>query len=185
MGGDKLMSKEIELSKKRADIGEFVSKIFTPMVSIGLICLTLVVIYNAMVRFLPFSSDQMAWTEEIGRLLLLWIAFVGAGVITKDEKHFVIDIFTREMGTRLRKYCLLAGDGAMIVFLIIVIWETIPVVIEQMGQPTSGAVELPLGVYSLSLLVGSLIMLFYVIRKAISDFQNLFLPVPRNKPAQR
>jgi TRAP-type C4-dicarboxylate transport system permease small subunit len=56
--------------------------------------------------------------------------------------------------------------------------------VEQMGQPTSGAVEIPLGIYSLSLLVGSLIMLFYVFRKAISDFQNIILPAPRDKTAQ-
>jgi TRAP-type transport system small permease protein len=178
------MRKEIDLPKKPPNIGDFVSKIFTPMVSIGLIILTLIVIYNAMIRFLPFFSDQMAWTEEIGRLLLLWIAFVGAGVITKDGKHFVIDIFIRKMGTRLRLYCLLVGDIAMIAFLIIVILETIPVMVDQMGQPTSGAVEIPLGIYSLSLLVGSLIMIFYALRKAISDVQNLILPSKRKKTGQ-
>ena len=175
------MSKEIDFPKKHPNIGDFLSKIFTPMVSIGLIILTLIVIYNALIRFLPFFSDQMAWTEEIGRLLLLWIAFVGAGVITKDGKHFVIDIFLRKMGNRLRMCCSLAGDGAIIAFLIILILETIPVMVEQMGQPTSGAVEIPLGIYSLSLLVGSLIMLFYVLRKTISDFQNLILKRPINK----
>ncbi len=172
------------VSKKLENIGKKLDQIFSPMVSVGLICLTLVVIYNAMVRFLPISPNQMAWTEEIGRLLLLWIAFVGAGVITKDEKHFVIDIFTAKMGTRLRLYCLVAGDFLIISFLILLVWETIPVVVGQMGQMTSGAVELPLGIFSLSLLVGSLIMLFFVISKAISNFRNLLIETPRDETGQ-
>jgi TRAP-type C4-dicarboxylate transport system permease small subunit len=165
-------------------LGKMVGIIFTPMVSMGLIGLALVVIYNAMVRFLPISPNQMAWTEEIGRLLLLWIAFVGAGLITRDEKHFVIDIFTKKMGNRLRSFCRAAGDILMISFLVLLIWETVPVVLDQMGQMTSGAVELPLGIFSLSLLVGSLIMLFYVVTKSILDFRSLGTEMTANKSGQ-
>jgi TRAP-type C4-dicarboxylate transport system permease small subunit len=149
------------------------SKFLESATSLILILLTLVVIYNAMARFLPIDPTQMAWTEEIGRLLLLWLGFVGAGLITREEKHFVIDLFTRQMGGRTRLLWQLLGDVLTIAFLAILIRETIPVVIDQMGQITSGAVEMPLGFFSLSLLVGIFIMIFYVIKNLARHFRNL------------
>lgn len=149
------------------------SKFLESAISLILILLTLVVIYNAMARFLPIDPTQMAWTEEIGRLLLLWLGFVGAGLITREEKHFVIDLFTRRMGGRTRLLWQLLGDVLTIAFLAILIRETIPVVIDQMGQITSGAVEMPLGFFSLSLLVGIFIMIFYVIKNLTRHFRNL------------
>ncbi len=106
------------------------SKFLESATSLILILLTLVVIYNAMARFLPIDPTQMAWTEEIGRLLLLWLGFVGAGLITREEKHFVIDLFTRRMGGRTRLLWQLLGDVLTIAFLAILIRETIPVVID-------------------------------------------------------
>lgn len=159
--------------KKFSNIEAAFSKALESATSLILICLTLVVIYNAMVRFLPIDPTQMAWTEEIGRLLFLWLGFVGAGLITREEKHFVIDVFTRRMGARTRLFWQLLCDFLTIAFLAILIRETIPVVIDQMGQVTSGAVEIPLGFFPLSLLVGIFIMLFYVIKNLIRHLRNL------------
>lgn len=147
-------------------------KILESATSIFLILLTLVVIYNAMVRFLPIDPTQMAWTEEIGRLLLLWLGFVGAGLITREEKHFVIDVFTRRMGGRFLLYCQIVCGFLIIGFLVALIKETIPVVIDQMSQMTSGAVEIPLGIFSLSLLVGILIMLVYALKNLMGYFRK-------------
>ncbi len=147
-------------------------RILESATSIFLILLTLVVIYNAMVRFLPIDPTQMAWTEEIGRLLLLWLGFVGAGLITREEKHFVIDVFTRHMGGRFLFYSKIISGCLIIGFLVVLIKETIPVVADQMSQMTSGAVEIPLGIFSLSLLVGILIMLGYALNNLISYFRK-------------
>jgi TRAP-type C4-dicarboxylate transport system permease small subunit len=167
--------------KKFSSLESGFSKFLESATSLILILLTLVVTYNAMVRFLPIDPTQMAWTEEIGRLLLLWLGFVGAGLITREEKHFVIDLFTSRMGGRTRLLWQLLGDLLTIAFLAILIRETIPVVIDQMGQITSGAVEIPLGFFSLSLLVGILIMIFYVIKNLGRHFRNFRKnPVPRN-----
>jgi len=163
------------MTEKPKNIEATFNKILNSSVSVGMICLTLVVIYNALLRFLPIASSQMAWTEEIGRLLVLWLAFVGAGVITREEKHFVIDLVIDAMGPRLRLFCKIFCDLLMIAFLIILGWETVPVVIDQMGQVSSGGVEMPLGIFSLSLLVGILIMIFYVIRNSVNHFRK-FLP---------
>ena len=156
-------------------------RILESVTSIFLILLALVVIYNAMVRFLPIDPTQMAWTEEIGRLLLLWLGFVGAGLITREEKHFVIDVFTRQMGGRFLSYCQVFNGFLIIGFLIVLIRETIPVVFDQMTQMTSGAVEIPLGIFSLSLLAGIAVMLIYSIKNLSISFRK-FLGRGRPSP---
>lgn len=158
--------------KKFSSVEATFSKILASAISISLICLALVIIYNAMVRFLPIDPTQMAWTEEIGRLLLLWLGFVGAGFITREEKHFVIDVFTKRMRARVLLFWRLFSDILINAFLIILVWETIPIIIDQMDQIASGAVEIPLGLFSLSLLAGIIIMLFYAIMNSIEHFRK-------------
>lgn len=161
------------MSPKPKYLEVYLHRVLNSFIALGLIGLALVVIYNALLRFLPFASSQMAWTEEIGRLLLLWVAFVGAGAITREEKHFVIDLFIHQMGPRVRFFWQVFCDLLMIGFLILLAWETVPIVLDQMDQLSSGAVGLPLGIFPLSLLVGTFIMIFYVFRNAAQHLRTL------------
>ena len=154
-------------------MGDKFNKILDATISFGLICLALVVLYNAMVRFLPLEPSHMAWTEDIGRLLLLWVCFIGAAVVTREDKHFIIDVFVKRMGARTRNYCKIASNTAVLIFLLILIWESILMVVDQMDQIMPSAIEIRLGFYSLSLLVGSIIMFFYVAKNFMQVMKNL------------
>jgi len=148
-------------------------RILDAITGTGLICLAVVVFYNAMVRFLPLAPSHMAWTEDIGRLLLLWVCFIGASVATRDDKHFEIDVFMKKMDFPLRSYFAIIGDISIIIFLIILIWETQFMVVDQMEQVMPSAIEIPLGIYSLSLLIGIFIMIYYMVGKFLRHFKDI------------
>jgi TRAP-type C4-dicarboxylate transport system permease small subunit len=40
---------------------------------------------------------HMAWSEPFARLLVLWLAFLGASLLTRDGKHIKIDLLTTVM----------------------------------------------------------------------------------------
>jgi TRAP-type C4-dicarboxylate transport system permease small subunit len=40
---------------------------------------------------------QMSWSEPFARLLVMWLAFLGASLLTGDGKHIKIDLFTTVM----------------------------------------------------------------------------------------
>jgi TRAP-type C4-dicarboxylate transport system permease small subunit len=50
-----------------------------------------------------WANDWMAhivWSEPFARLLVLWLAFIGASLVTGDGKHIKIDLFASVMPTR-------------------------------------------------------------------------------------
>jgi TRAP-type C4-dicarboxylate transport system permease small subunit len=52
---------------------------------------------------IQWANDWMghiAWTEPFARLLVLWLAFLGASLLTGDGKHIKIDLLTTVMPRR-------------------------------------------------------------------------------------
>ncbi|MFO1320084.1 MAG: TRAP transporter small permease [Burkholderiales bacterium] len=52
-----------------------------------LVTLTLQVVSRFLFRF------PLDWTEELGRVLQLWLVFLGAAVGARRAEHFVVDVF--------------------------------------------------------------------------------------------
>lgn len=42
-----------------------------------------------------FLGSSFVWTDELLRLLVLWIAMAGAVAASRDDRHIVIDLFSR------------------------------------------------------------------------------------------
>lgn len=53
--------------------------------------LTVVVSYQVMGRYVPFIPRAL-WTEEIARLCLEWLVFLGAALAVRRNEHFIIDV---------------------------------------------------------------------------------------------
>lgn len=64
-----------------------------------LAALTAVVTFQVLGRYVPFIPRPL-WTEEIARLLLAWLVFVGAAVALRRSEHFVIDLIPSKLDER-------------------------------------------------------------------------------------
>lgn len=64
--------------------------------------LTIVVSYQVMGRYVPFVPRAL-WTEEIARLSLEWLVFLGAALALRRNEHFVIDVIPRRFEERFLK----------------------------------------------------------------------------------
>lgn len=64
--------------------------------------LTVVVSYQVMGRYVPFVPRAL-WTEEIARLCLEWLVFLGAALAVRRNEHFVIDLIPRRVEERYRR----------------------------------------------------------------------------------
>jgi TRAP-type C4-dicarboxylate transport system permease small subunit len=54
------------------------------------------------------------WPEEIARLLLVWMTFLGAAALTRRGADIAVDTFVLLMPTRFRRFFLFARDLIMI-----------------------------------------------------------------------
>jgi TRAP-type C4-dicarboxylate transport system permease small subunit len=64
--------------------------------------LTAVVSYQVISRYVPFVPRAL-WTEEVARLCLAWLVFLGAALAIRRHEHFVIDVIPSRVAERIRK----------------------------------------------------------------------------------
>jgi len=74
-----------------------ISKINQPLarllqgVLIGVFCmLVIVVLWGVGSRYL--LGDQASWTEELARLLMVWLALLGTALVSREEGHLGLDV---------------------------------------------------------------------------------------------
>lgn len=48
-------------------------------------------------------NHSLFWSEELGRLFLVWLTFVGASVAYRRGAHIGIEFFVERLGPRLRR----------------------------------------------------------------------------------
>ena len=49
-------------------------------------------------------STGISWGDPIVRYLVLWVAFIGASLATKEEKHITIEVFSRWLSANRASY---------------------------------------------------------------------------------
>jgi len=82
------------------------------------------------------------WTEEMARLLFVWMIMIGAMVGVRESTHFVVDVFPSRTG-RLSAALNLFASVAVLVFALVFTWFGIE--FTRFGwNRTSELAELPL-----------------------------------------
>ncbi|WP_370979343.1 TRAP transporter small permease [Agaribacterium sp. ZY112] len=59
---------------------------------------------------------QSAWTEELARFLLVWLALLGASVAFRQHKHLGIDLFTQQLESTAKAVSDMLVSALIIVF---------------------------------------------------------------------
>jgi TRAP-type C4-dicarboxylate transport system permease small subunit len=82
--------------------------------------LLLVVLLQVADRFVFAGGLQLAWTEEIARVLLVWYVFWGATLVQAENSHIRMDFFERMLSDRRRTALLTVIDlsiGSLVLLL--------------------------------------------------------------------
>ena len=80
----------------------------------------LILIAEVVFRYLLGGS--LEWTDEISRILLVWMTFTGMGFVIRDKKEIVCEAFGQKLPKRVQRYWSLGLDilgAAFILFLFI------------------------------------------------------------------
>lgn len=56
-----------------------------------------------------FFDSGLLWAESALRILVLWVAMLGAMVATRESNHIAIDLVTRFLPEHLKKYAILVS----------------------------------------------------------------------------
>ena len=76
--------------------------------------LVVVVLWGVATRYI--LGDQASWSEELARLLMVWLALLGAALVCREEKHLGLDVVVRSWPAPVQRWAQIFGYAAILVF---------------------------------------------------------------------
>lgn len=157
---------------KKEDEKKFAEVLKQPLeLCLCVILVAIVLVTFAQVLFRYIFHLSLAWSEELARYLFLWLAALAAAYAFKTKSHFALRFLVDRLGKKLQN---LIGTLVVLIvsgFLAIFIWKSVEYTIGMANQ-VSPSIQMSMAVPYSSVVVGGILMLYYVLRNWWSDFHN-------------
>lgn len=134
-----------------------------------LVAMACIVFANVVLRYT--TGDSIVWAEEVARHLMIWVTFLGAGLVLRFGGHVAIDNLHQAVSTRSARWLrtvVAVGIGVfclvMAYFSVLYVWAT--------RFQTTAATDIPISFIYLAMPMGFLLMfvhLLFIVRGYIAD----------------
>lgn len=130
-----------------------------------LFCLIVVLtIIQVFCRFV--LNSPLVWSEELARLSVVWMTFIGAAIVCWDGTHLNVDVLFLHMPSRLRRWTR-NFNAAIAVFLLgIIVYYAVPLV-RISNRQLIGSFNMPVSVIRVSAVVGCVLMIAFIVLRRI------------------
>ncbi len=124
-----------------------------------LAAMALMVFANVVLRFL--TDHSILWVEEVSRYLMIWLTFLGAGLVLRYGGHIGIDT----LQDRLPRHAIAIRTVIFIVmlaFFAVMLWLGIRYAAFTWGQ-TTPVMQIPIGAVYLAMPIGFALMIVHLL----------------------
>jgi TRAP-type C4-dicarboxylate transport system permease small subunit len=90
------------------------------------VAILVLVNFQILCRFV--LSISVPWTEEVSRLIFLWLAYLGAAIGVREGTLIVIDTLPLVLGPRARRWLSIAVRAVSLVVIVFLFAASIPLV---------------------------------------------------------
>lgn len=93
--------------------------------SVGIFLMLAMLVSSALqvfVRYLFSDNVDMPWTEEFGRLAMIWAAFWGAGALQRGDDHIRMSAVYDLLPSGIQKAVRLFGDIVVLLVMVPIVW---------------------------------------------------------------
>jgi len=87
-----------------------------------MIAMVVMVFGNVMLRW--FANDGIQISEEMSRFCFVWLTFIGAVVVARENAHLGVDALVRALGPRGRIVCMGLADVLVLLCCLVFFWGT-------------------------------------------------------------
>lgn len=113
--------------------------------------------------FCRFVLDSpLIWSEELVRLFLVWLTFLGAAVLCWDGTHLNVDALFIKIHPKARQWVRVFNRTLALGFLIILVYYSIPLVMID-HMTTMSAFDVPASVVRVPATIGGGLMILFII----------------------
>lgn len=135
-----------------------------------LVLMTGVILAGVFARYV--MNDSLTWTEEVARYAMIWLSFLGGGLVFRHGGHIAIDMLTQKIPAGFARNAVLGlSQLVILVFLGVLLWKGI----ETLGNSsymTTAALQLPMTVPYAAIPVGAALMIYHLLVTSILSFVN-------------
>jgi TRAP-type C4-dicarboxylate transport system permease small subunit len=110
-----------------------------------LIALLLIMITMAVLQIVlrNFFDSGIVWGDSLVRVLVLWIGLVGAMIASRTDNHISIDILSRYLPSRIKRFASLATHVFTTVVTALMAWFSLEFVKMEMGVNLKAFANVP------------------------------------------
>ena len=119
---------------------------------------------NVALRF--FSDHSILWVEEVSRYLMVWLTFLGAGLVLRYGGHIGIDTLQDNL-PRQAVWIRVAIFVVMLAFFAVMLWLGVRYAMLTWRQ-TTPVLEIPIGAVYLAMPAGFALMIVHLLLMATS-----------------
>ncbi|MCI2056135.1 MAG: TRAP transporter small permease [Oscillibacter sp.] len=113
-------------------------------------------------------NNSIIWAEEFSRYFFEWVIMLACALAVGSNSHMRIDVIFRVLPKKVHKSYMMVIDGLVLVFFVLMIFQSIRLVMTAQGQ-LSSAMQIPMSVVYLGLPVGFTLMLLFGIERIVRD----------------
>lgn len=141
---------------------DLVSLVFRPI--IATLYLIMIAITFSQVIFRYLLDSALPWAGELAIFFFIWIIFLGASIALIKGVHIGVDIFTNFLNKKFKKINLVLINFIIIIFCSLIIYGSIPLIIDNFSQ-RSPALEIRLSYVYACIPISMISMIFISIKK--------------------
>lgn len=145
------------------------AKFFRSFIAIILLVIVSVTILQVFFRFV--LDTPLTWSDELGRFLFIWMVFIGAAIVSFDDKHLTVEVIQERMSTKIKLISSIIIRTLAVAFLLITIFSSFDLV-RVSHYLTSGALNIPFSYWRVAAPVGSALMVIFIIIRTILDIRS-------------
>lgn len=146
---------------------ERAERVYTRVLETAVVALLAIVtiIVSSQVVARGVFNTSFTWTDELARLCLAWLTFVGAAVVMKRGSHIKVELITEALPAKARALLDLVIYISLGFFVCLLLW-TGPEIIRSTHNVSMSALGWPTSLTHLAPFVGAAAMLPYIVGKA-------------------
>lgn len=145
----------------------WVTRTLEVCIAVSLAAMGVLVFGNVVLRY-GFNSG-IAFSEEISRLLFVWLVFLGSILASREHAHLGVDSLVRRLPHGARQACILVSGVLMILMCVLLFWGSLKQTEINLDNimPVSGIPYAALYAAGIAAALGLIVSIFYNIFQAL------------------
>ncbi len=134
-----------------------IDRIIDGILVVLILAMTVVIFISVFLRYV--LNNPQSWTDEVSRIMIAWLSFLGAYMALREGKHIGFDLLVQNLPVRVRAIVHLVGQAFVLVFLAVMIWQGVVFSRAFLWTPMEYT-GIPLGIVAYSAITTSGLLLF-------------------------